>query len=65
MGKRNPSACLMQWPGKIESRLVVNKAVSALDIYPTLLSLACIEPCAQKFDGENIEDVLLKNAMLP
>ncbi len=57
--------CVMQWPGKIQPRRVVDAPLSALDFYPTLVHLANHQPSATELDGYNIADVLLKNAPAP
>ncbi|XP_072524260.1 arylsulfatase G isoform X2 [Salminus brasiliensis] len=60
-GHRVPT--LVSWPGKISPNTTSSALLSGLDIFPTVLSLAGVEPPSdRRYDGIDITNVLLHDA---
>ncbi|RIW17503.1 N-acetylgalactosamine 6-sulfate sulfatase [Algoriphagus lacus] len=58
-GVRSP--LFIQWKGKIEAGITVHKVASAIDLFPTLLSLAGINYVSKKpLDGMDLSPLFLK-----
>lgn len=55
--------CFMRWPGKIEPRRVATP-VAAIDLLPTLMQLAGLEPVVQ-LDGLSLAGLLTRGDDLP
>ena len=55
------SAMLIRYPGKIKAGSVTSAMVEYVDITPTILDLASVEPVID-LDGSSFKDVLLGNA---
>ena len=54
---------LIQWPGHIKARTVISQIAGAIDILPTLASLAGVPLInTQPFDGLNLVPLLMGNA---
>jgi arylsulfatase A-like enzyme len=49
---------VMRWPGRIQAGRLIQKPLSAIDIYPTLLELAGI-PLPQAVDGKSAASAIL------
>ncbi len=57
---------IFRWPGKIQAGTVHHWAVTALDVFPTFLSLAGIgQPAGPQPDGDDASAVLLANTPMP
>ncbi|XP_049320310.1 arylsulfatase G isoform X2 [Astyanax mexicanus] len=60
-GHRVPT--VVSWPGKISPNTNSSALLSGLDIFPTVLSLAGVEPPSdRRYEGIDITDVLLHDA---
>ena len=58
-GTRSP--LVMRWPGKIKKGTVVNQLSAAIDLLPTLTSLASVPLISKyKLDGIDIKEYLLQ-----
>lgn len=55
---------LMRWPGMITAGASVKQVVSALDLFPTITSMAGIEVDDQKLDGSDIGPVIFQDVSL-
>lgn len=53
------------WPGHIPAGQVIDEPCAAMDIFPTLLTLAGGDPAAYQLDGTNILPVLTEGAPSP
>ncbi len=53
------------WPGHIPAGQVIHEPCAAMDVFPTLLSLAGGDPSAYDLDGANILPVLMEGAKTP
>jgi arylsulfatase A len=63
-GHRVPG--IFNWPGKLSSGIVCDETTAIMDLAPTFLAAAGIkDPRAEAFDGEDLSDVIFKNAALP
>jgi len=51
---------IIQWPGKLEGGLVIDRPTSHLDIFPTILSLAGLD-YSGNLDGEDISGLITGN----
>ncbi len=59
-GVRSP--CFISWPGKFKPAKVVTQICGAIDLLPTLLSLANIKSVSTKpFDGKDLSPLLLQD----
>lgn len=57
-GHREPTVAY--WPGKIPANTTSDALLSGMDIFPTLLSLAGVDPPKdRKYDGIDLTDILL------
>ncbi|MBN7803609.1 arylsulfatase [Algoriphagus aestuariicola] len=62
-GVRSP--LFIQWEGKIEAGRIVSKVASAMDLFPTLLSLAGIDYASEKpLDGKDLSPLFLQSDAL-
>ncbi len=53
---------MIRWPGNIEAGAVNDRTiVHAVDLFPSLCSIAGVDPPDVSFDGEDLSDVLLGN----
>ncbi|XP_062859177.1 arylsulfatase G [Trichomycterus rosablanca] len=60
-GHRVPTVAV--WPGKISPNTTSKAMLSGLDIFPTVLSLADVEPPSdRKYDGIDISHILLQDS---
>ena len=57
--------CIMRWPGKIPSSKTSNAVASALDLFPTLATLAGVSIDDHELDGIDISRHLLEDEPLP
>lgn len=57
--------CLMRWPGKIRPGSTSSTVASALDLFPTLASLANVPVAHDRLDGLDISETLLTSAETP
>ena len=57
--------CLMRWPGKIPAGSRTSTVASALDLYPTLATLAKVPISSENLDGIDITNVLIEAAESP
>jgi arylsulfatase A-like enzyme len=63
-GVRSP--LFLRWPGKIRPGTTIRSIAGAIDLYPTLASLAGIAPIAEKpLDGIDLSPVLLATDVEP
>lgn len=51
---------MMQWKGRLAPRRVIRQATGAIDIFPTLCSLASVQPPAN-LDGRDLSPLLFDN----
>ncbi|XP_066521700.1 arylsulfatase G isoform X2 [Hoplias malabaricus] len=60
-GHRVPT--VVTWPGKIPPNTTSNALLSGMDIFPTILSLAGVQPPSdRRYDGIDITDILLHHS---
>ncbi len=50
--------CIMRWPGRIPTNRTCLEFVTAMDLLPTIVSLAGATPPSKKIDGHNIERLM-------
>ena len=53
------------WPGHIPGGQVIDEPCAAMDVFPTLLTMAGGDPSQYQLDGMDISDVLLHGAPSP
>jgi arylsulfatase A len=63
-GHRVPTVAV--WPGQIPPGSISHQTAMSIDIMPTLLDFAAVQPPTDhKFDGQSLRNVLTKNERLP
>jgi arylsulfatase A-like enzyme len=57
------SVCFLKWPGKLPAGIMVTQIGGAIDLLPTLTSLASVQPVGDKaLDGRDLTPLLMKRA---
>ena len=56
---------IFSWPGHIPAGQVIDEPCAAMDVFPTLLSIAGGDPAKYELDGLDISDVLMNGGKTP
>ena len=56
---------IFSWPGHIPAGQVIDEPCAAMDVFPTLLSIAGGDPSKYELDGLDITDVLMNGGKTP
>ena len=56
---------IFSWPGHIPAGQVIDEPCAAMDVFPTLLSIAGGDPAKYELDGLDITDVLMNGGKTP
>lgn len=56
---------IFSWPGHIPAGQVIDEPCAAMDVFPTLLTMAGGDPAKYELDGLDISDVLMSGAKTP
>ena len=56
---------IFSWPGHIPAGQVIDEPCAAMDVFPTLLTIAGGDPAKYELDGLDISDVLMSGAKTP
>lgn len=56
---------IFSWPGHIPAGQVIDEPCAAMDVFPTLLTMAGGDPAKYELDGLDISDVLMNSAATP